>query len=536
MTPQTITVLLLLIASLAVLLHLMRGPSSLALRGLLIALSLTALFVYTDYGRFQWIKNTPGVASATGEESKRALFHWHEIYHYYLGSKYYRELRNSGLYDAVALADSESPVPVIAVARIRDILDPMHSISIEQARERAQLYYRPNFTPSRWRDFKDDLEYMKSIAAADWLDLALFDAGFNPPPTWNVIGTPLANLLPLSYAWADYPLGWTQAEFLPLLDVALFLISCAFIYRAFALEGLSIFLIIFGTSSIPGFTWISGSFLRYIFVLGIVLGICFLKMHRYFWSGIFLGLATSVIVFPAVFAIGAFLMLLLRCVRERTLENKSRLLGYSAGLALITVILVGASLVQFGVPYWQLFFQRILAHSDTYFVWHIGYRRIAVWDDWVPRQDFWWADGLKRFRLWNEALRARWHSGWFIHYPLIAGLLGLAVFAMRRLRLEEGTLLFGGLALFLLMIPANYYYVYAALIPVALYTKDEGDWRDAALFAGFFLLWGIVYLIPRFETDGLTGNYFVCWAVFVYFLFWLAVRVFYREADSERGV
>lgn len=191
-----------------------------------------------------------------------------------------------------------------------------------------------------------------------------------------------------------------------------------------------------------------------------------------------------------------------------------------------------SSLVQFGIPYWEIFFRRILAHSDTFFVWHIGYKRIAVWDEWVPRQDFWWADGLERFRLWNDLLRARWQSGWFIHYPLVAGLLALAVFAMRRLRLEEGTLLFGGLALFLLMIPANYYYVYAALIPVTLYCKDTDDWRNAALLAGFFLLWGIVYIIPRWEADGLIANYRVCCAVFAYFLYWLALRVFYKEPQT----
>lgn len=543
---QVFVIALLLLSSLAILLHIMRHPSSRYLRGALAALSLMSLWVYSDYGQFHWIRNTPEMTAQTGATTHRALFHWHEVYHYYLGSKYYKELKNSGLYEAVALADAESAHPYITVKDMRDLSNATYTIPLEEGKERARTLYKPNFTPERWVEFKRDLEYMKAISAPDWLNLGMFDAGFNPPPTWNVIGYNIANLLPLSTSWFDYGPHWSQAEFLPLLDVALLMICALAIWRAFAFEGLCIFVIIFGTSFVSDVHWIAGSFLRYLFFIGMTLGVCFLQLRRFFWSGVFLGFAAWMVIFPGIFTVGAFIMLALAYWRDRTAENRLALKHYLLGVGLVSAILVGWSLIQFGFSYWQVFFHRILLHKDMFFVWHIGYKRIAVWGPEVPNQSFWWAEGTHNFRRWNQHLIEVWESQRYVQYPLIATLVVMCVLAMRFLTLAEGTLLFGGLVLFMLAIPANYYYLYMTLIPVTFFRKpvlpvqadiqckEWGAWRNEALLFGFFVMWLMVYLVPSFGGDELTKNYHICVTIFVYFLFWFSVRFSYIYQLVER--
>ena len=282
MFDNTVVVFLVILSACAAALHSLRFKPSPYINALLGVLALFSVWFYTEYGHFHWVKKTdPTFMEANhGSSDKRTYFHWHEIYHYYLGAKYYPELNNYGLYEAVALADHESGNQYIQVPRVRDLSNKLQSITYTEALERARTIYKPRFTEARWKEFSDDLAYMKSIAPRDWLDLGMYDAGFNPTPAWCVIGTPLANLLPITPPSTSLPATWDKAELLPLIDVVLLLIALGFIWHTFGTIPLLLFVITFGTSFVASERWIAGSFLRYPWLVTLIIGICMMRKER----------------------------------------------------------------------------------------------------------------------------------------------------------------------------------------------------------------------------------------------------------------
>jgi hypothetical protein len=185
----------------------------------------------------------------------------------------------------------------------------------------------------------------------------------------------------------------------------------------------------------------------------------------------------------------------------------------------------------FGPSYWQVFFTRILEHANTFYVWHIGYKKIVVWGSDVPHQDFFWDDGLARFKDWNIMLRERWDQALPYQLPLMLALIGLALWSSLRLPPEESTLLVGGLLLFLFAIPANYYYAYLALI-LPVIVRPSRDWRDHALVAAFCALLSGIYFAVASSGDDIVQNYRANILVLVFFVAWIGLRIFGRNSDE----
>lgn len=495
-----------------------------------IALGLIAfisIFSYTNYGNFHIVqKKDPAFIEATGSQSKSSLFHWHEVYHYYLGAKYYPENGHFGLYNSVALADSESSDPHIKGANMRDSKSVANYISIEEGMDRAENFHRPNFTDERWAEFKRDLEYLKSIGMKRWLELGLWDAGYNPPPTYSVVAYSLANIFPMGDSWFDYGIGWDQAEFLPLLDVIFFFIACFFVYRSFGYIGLCVFLIVFCTSYISRPHWIFGSFLRHMWLFALVLAICFVRDKRLLWAGVFFGLATCFRVFPIVFAGAVGLALLLHLRKDKKVFED--IIKFCIGFAAPCLVLITLSLIMFGTQLWAEFFENISLHKNIFFVQHIGYKKIATFDSWVPSQNFWFEEGLLRLGEWNQKLQASWDTLFAYHFPLIVISLGAATYVIKnKLPLEEASLLLGGMILFFFEIPANYYYSYMSLIPVVLFANaNNKNWRDYFLISLFFLMWALMNYIPNNITrDDIVYTYYFCVLILIFFLSWVSIRL-----------
>lgn len=511
MFEKALVVIPVLLSAACLFIHFQRRPAHQpVLKLLLVVLTLFSIFFFTGYGTFQRVANHRGPV----------LFHWHEMYHYYLGSKYYRELGNSGLYESVALADAESSDPMLTSSRIRDLLHIYESIPVEQARSRAETLYRPRFSDARWKEFEADVEFLKARAPPGSLDLAMYDVGFNPPPTWNVIGTPLANLL-------------SAPSFLPYLDVAMLALCAALLLRSFGGLALMAFVIAFCTNLLADYSWTMGSYLRYGWLLGLVLGISMLKDRRFFLSGLGFGLCAALLLFPAVFALGFVATALLAFFTGQMPLRP--VLVFAGGAASVALVLFPLSLLMFGLDAWQVFVARIFEHANTFFVWHIGYQKIAVWGSDVPHQYFWGAEGLENFKQWNFMLRERWHEVLPYHLPFMLMLIALASWSSLRVPLEEGALLIGGLALFLFMIPANYYYAYLALVPAVL-VRPSTDWRDHALVAAFFVLLGGFYVAVASSPDGLVQNHRANLLLLAFFLLWVGLRVAQRQAWLRRSV
>lgn len=491
----------------------------------LICLTLLAgfsLYGYSNFGDLMRIKQNYPHLAKQNSDYKKVLIHFHEIYHYYLGAKYYKELGNFGLYDAVALADNESPNPAIRQSWARDLRHKLNPVPLQDIIERARIDYRPFFTNERWQEFKNDVEYMKSIAFPGWMDSAVSDAGYNPTPALAAITSPIANLVPLDGRWFGENNDFDSIQFLPVFDLIMLGVCCFFIFKAFGIRALLIFLILYGTSFVCSFGWIHGSFFRFTWFLGLCVGICMLKLKRYMTAGAFLSLSALTAIFPFAFLLGAGWVLFLRRIRN-PLET-APLIRYAVGAIITAVILIGASTYQFSAYYWKSSFANISAHKEIYFVYHIGYRKIATFDEWVPRQNFHGSDGLNRMREWSNRLSASWRDQFMSHLPLMLIMVASSLFLARRLKIEEGTMLIGTIAVFLFSIPANYYYVFLTIIPL-FFLKSMNKTHDFILLLGFIAFWTFARILKIWQPDDIVLVYHLCFALFIFLISWILVRL-----------
>ncbi len=501
------------------LLYYKRNALITVLGGLLL---LSAITFYSGHGRWFniWPKDEV-YKEQRGDRPLRAYLHWHEVYHYYLGGKYFPELGYNGLYEAVLLADQKSSNPQYGQPELRSLRKPTEPISVDEGLRRAREEFRPKFSDARWTKFTNDVGTLKSLADRGWMDTALYDAGYNPPPSWAVFGYTVANFLPIdqAHAFFDGRPSWYQIEFLPLFDLLMLLTILVLIFRAFGMEAFALFLFLFCTSYVASKMWISGSFFRYTWLFGLMAGICMLKEKRYFLAGIFMGLSAIDRIFPIVFAAGAIIPLLYDYKR-----NIKPLQQYIGGGVIAVAVLFIASVAMFGLESWAAFFTKINLHKNLFFVHHIGYRKVALFDDLVPHQNFWWGDGLRNFAIWNARLNANWAAVKWAHLPFFALMLICAGFAARRIKPEESALLFGGLMLFFFAIPANYYYIYFPMVAVVIAASEKNHLRTI-LITTFFALWAFLHSVRNLSNDDLIQNYYVCIGFLVFFVIWCFGRV-----------
>ncbi len=500
--------------------------------GLFLALIAGSLFVYTKLGKVQ--KIYPIDYNERKKVEKTVLFQWHEIWHYYAGSKYFKELGYYGLYDTYVLADFETKhmdIPHLRVDNIRNLRNTHDYYSKQNAIENARALYRPRFSNQRWNEFKKDYVFMQSIAGDRWADHGVWDVGFNTPPTWSLIGSSITNILPLSKPISTniLPLSepisrntpYSQALIFPWFDVVLLLLAGFFLYKSFGLPGLAGFFILYGTSFISDMSWNSGSFLRYMWLFGLTAGVCMLKDKKYFKAGLFLGFSTCCRAFPLMFLIGASLHLFVQGFPEK---NWKPLLQLIKGAAFIGGAFFVLGLLFFGWSAYQEFFDMIFKHKEIIFIQNIGYRKIAVFGDWMRAPiHFMWEDGLYNFRDWNLRSIEIWQDIKLLHYLIFFVLLGCVINAMRYIKAHEATILCGVLFLFFTQQLTCYYYVFVALIPVVALAQERKDYiRSVVTICGMFAMWIYIAWTPyTTKGHGIVINYYICIAIFLFLLTWI---------------
>ncbi|MEO8177190.1 MAG: hypothetical protein ABI895_00005, partial [Deltaproteobacteria bacterium] len=125
-------------------------------------------------------------------------YHRHELYHYYLGSKYFHEIGYDHLYTCTAIAEVElGRGAQIRKRQIRDLsaknlIIPTTSTYIFD--DPGQC--KDRFSAPRWDDFKKDIAWFEQSSRGDYWEKMQQDHGYNPPPVWTMTGRFFANLAP----------------------------------------------------------------------------------------------------------------------------------------------------------------------------------------------------------------------------------------------------------------------------------------------------------------------------------------------------
>jgi hypothetical protein len=391
-----------------------------------------------------------------GQMHSGRTYHYSEVWHYYLGSKYYNELSQKYLYVSVIgafeelKAKREVPHPTV----IRNLEQPFQTYSYDEADRIFKEQARSHFTDARWAQFKADIEGFLNCPWNEWDWKPVEDVGYNPPPTYSAVAGSIASLIPITPG---------TISFIPFIDWSLMALAAGIIFRTFGFLGAAVFLLIFSTNDLASLYWIGGSFCRNFWVFALTVAICALEKRRYLLAGAAYGFAIAMRVFPFVFLFGAclaFLPGLCKDWRKNYQPIAQLLLG--AVLVLATLILI--SLIKYPFSNWIDFFSKILLHNKTFFVMHLSYDKLAANTLNLGPQFF--NEGISSFENWNVLLNDRFNEHWIFHRSMAMLFTAGAIFVGLRVDSKMASLLVGETILFFFALPANYYYIYLATFGV----------------------------------------------------------------------
>jgi hypothetical protein len=382
-------------------------------------------------------------------------------FHYFFGAKYFRELGYADIYRFSLLADFETGFRHLKhQTEIRDQED-YELVPVEEALEQARQKRPLVFTDKRWEEFKQDwLAISRGIPDNQW-ERMLTDRGFNPPPFWQVVASPLAQYIDARSKTA-YHVGLFADVVLLLaaliavgicagLDAAL-LVFC-FLHLAYYYNG-SVF----------------GTYFQYVWLDGLLLCMALYRRGKMIASGAALAVGAGTTIFPVVFVAGPGVVFLRELIRTRRIPWAP--FRFLASFAAFSLIFIGLGVIAgHGISPSKKFFEKITMHA-----WHQKFdsnkfglkRTMSV--EWSNRWD--WTSIDKRTEIFIDQRH--------LYQALFVLLAALTIGAMIRGPDEDHwTVPLGQGLIYALMTASRYYYHSLTMFMVT------GKDRRGAGFAAF---------------------------------------------------
>jgi hypothetical protein len=313
--------------------------------------------------------------------------HMWDTCHYYVGSKYFKEISYDRLYECIAVADSEEP-GLRRRVELRKVMNLRTNMMISTADVLAHPEQcKSHFTPERWKDFKHDVGYFRSHHDVKRWEELQTDHGYNGTPVWNIVGTTLTNLGPAT----DH-----QIAILTRIDPFFIFGILALTWWAFGWRTMCVALAVFATNFPNRFYWTGGSLLRWDWLFYLIGGVCLVKKERPFLGGFFLGYSTLLRIFPMFIFSGPILVIVRQlwgkpapdrpwwkpepwAHREDLFKRVDRrFAAILAGAALAAALLVPLSLVtSSGIGGYRAFIFNTQKHKETPLTNYMGLRTVV---------------------------------------------------------------------------------------------------------------------------------------------------------------
>jgi hypothetical protein len=373
-------------------------------RAILAMLGLVAFLTYFNFGSFHFPN----------------FIHGWDTFHYYIGSKYSRELSYDRLYECVAVADSELPA-----LRRRVELRKLTNLRTNILETTANILAHPerckqHFTPERWQSFHHDLAYFRTLETARRWDDAQTDHGFNGTPVWNIAGSLLSNLAPASK---------TQIYILNSLDSVFLTAGCLMIAWAFGWRVLAVALLIFATNFPSRFYWTGGAFLRWDWLFWMIASVCLLKKQHPMAAGLALAYSTLLRIFPIFLFVAPVLAAGYHVVRHRKLPPIY--LRFFVGAALGAALLIPAGMAVVGrADTYQEFVRNTMKHSETALTNNMGLRTVVAYRPSEVGRKMERVGATDPWAAWKQARLDSFRQAKPVYFVAVAAflvLLGLAV-------------------------------------------------------------------------------------------------------------
>lgn len=435
------------------------------------------------------------------------------VYHYYMGSKYFDELRYTDLYIATLKADREgSNYWTGVVSKTRD-LKTYDVVSVED----AISDYDPSarFTPERWASFRADVEALASHRSARGWRGIFRDRGYNPPPVWTAVGGIFSSNLKLDRS---------GLLLLTSLDIFLLLAMGFAVIRAFGAVPALLVALLFVVSpmNIPR---AFGGFLQFDWLASIVIGVCLLQRNKFGWAGIILAYALMTRVYPLFMIAGFFVPVLAYVIGHRRIPPHG--LKFFVGVAVGGIGLAAISLIpEYGVSAWFEFVSAILTHSGDHV---LGQQRIGLAHAFTAGPD-WLGDMINKSDR-AALLQQRAHLYWIACAALVTAYL---LVAWRSRPIDA--IILGMVVVFSVLVLSRYYYGMLALIPLMARTH-----REALLLTGLqIMIFAAGYTLVTFGAQRHMQYVALNIGLALYFAYLLAAKLIpgkneFIECDVDRG-
>lgn len=337
-----------------------------------------------------------------------AVGHASDTFHYYLGAKYFPELRYTRLYACTAVADSEAGAP--AERPIRDLETNQLITSAGVLADPSRC--KRHFSAARWAAFRNDVDFLRTRVPTRRWQRFQQDHGYNATPLWGAVGYALTQTGPASAP----QLTWLRA-----LDPLLLGISVAGLALAFGWRITCVAVIYFGTNYAAPYGWTGGSILRYDWLAASLLGLALLRRGWPASGGVLLTLAVLLRLFPVFLLAGIALASGGRWLKERrpSLNGEERRIALGVALTLAIALPVCAWLV--GPESGAEFVRNSRTHLSTPLANHVGLRTVLSHDAdhrSAVAHDPQLADPMGP---WKEARRTRFASQQLFFWALVLG-------------------------------------------------------------------------------------------------------------------
>ncbi len=314
-----------------------------------------------------------------------------EFAHYYIGAKYFRELRYDGLYDAIlaALCEIEPHDKILqAVPKIRN-LESGGYVSSTDALDRFGKIKEQIWTEKRWGEFVHDIGFLRAMMEKGsskepllhWRKI-LVDHGYNAPPTYTAYVSLLANSLRLN-SLTIHILSFIDC----ILAIAIFIV----VKKISGLRAMVLSFLFFLTS-LDMLSYVTWAFLRFDWLL--MLGLAFLAIskRRYSISGMSFGIAATLRLFPAAIAVlFGVIWAFSKSDDPGKWKNFSAFAkGFFRGTFYLLAISTAMAWIFMKIPpfsLWQSFIERISTHAETRIMLNgIGLQKIfEITGIYIPR-------------------------------------------------------------------------------------------------------------------------------------------------------
>ncbi len=398
--------------------------------GLLLVLAVSSFAVYYDFFRPK-----PGVG-----------FKDTDVFHYYMGSKYFSEVGHFDLYHCTLMALIESGVESrFDLPKVRDQRTlRFHTPDTAVA---AARQCRAQFSDTRWRDFAHDVAWFNYRFAKQQWHTTFFDHGYNPTPVWTAVGGALASHVSVD----GEGFKWLIRTDRLLVVGALLAIVWALGFEVAALAA-----IVWGTGTHWGYIWIGDSFLRNLWFFGVIVGLCLLYKKKDGAGGAVLALPSLLRIFPGIFIAAFGMGAWLRAGRDEAVRGRAVALGVGAAVAGAGLLAFAIASSAWGLASFAEFYDKMSVFTAHESLNKLGLSSL-IWRSIMV------GTGHLVTNAEGTAILAAWSPAW-LPFAIRGGQLlivvpGLYWFWRAAQRLEPHETAALGFALIpLLSDPANYYY------------------------------------------------------------------------------